>query len=507
MVTNLSMPTRAILLCILIFLSMTLPLRAEEEGAKEEAGSIFTFWPLIDYRESPREKFSSLSILGPLVKIRNSGDSADIAIRPFFYRSGSQSDGTASTEYLYPLASSETWREGSFFQVLKLYQKRSERTDGDVDKRTMLFPFYISGRSEKYGRYVSVFPFYGDIYERFWRDEYHYVLFPFYGRTVKNGTETSNYLYPFFSVTRGENESGFQFWPLYGQSEKEGVFRKRFAMWPVYFLEESGLDTAAPARRFYLFPFYTSAESVMRSERHYLWPFFGYVSDRGKGEEERDYFWPFVVTIRGETRNLDRYLPFFSEDRRKNSLKRWYMWPLYSHEESNCESFRQERDRVLFFLYSDNREIWTIDDRQRRRLAVWPFLTYRNDERGVKTFTFPAPVEPVLNKEGIERSWAPLWRIYIQKWNDAGDSAVSFLWNLYWHEKRNKDLAYEFFPFVFYRSEKQGTEFSLIKGLVRYRETGTKKKLNFLWLPFGIEWGKPAASGEKGGPVEMRSTP
>ena len=53
----------------------------------------------------------------------------------------------------------------------------------------MLFPFYITGRSEKYGPYTSVFPLYGDLYERFWRDEYHYVLFPV---IWQNGEERDN---------------------------------------------------------------------------------------------------------------------------------------------------------------------------------------------------------------------------------------------------------------------------------------------------------------------------
>ena len=45
------------------------------------------------------------------------------------------------------------------------------------------------------------------LYERFWRDEYHYVLFPLYGKTVKKGTTTRNYLYPFFSTISGEKEA------------------------------------------------------------------------------------------------------------------------------------------------------------------------------------------------------------------------------------------------------------------------------------------------------------
>jgi len=486
------MPCRAIILCFLLLLTLSSPLLAEEEKEGDGEGSIITFWPLFDYRESPGEGFSNLSILGPLFKLQKKGGATDLAVRPFFFRSGDGDGKTERSDYLYPLASSESWPEGNYVQILKLYQKRTFLSAAEEEGGTMLFPFYITGRSEKYGSYTSVFPFYGDIYERFWRDEYHYVMFPFYSRTVKNGTESRNYLYPFFSVISGEKEEGFQFWPLYGQAEKEGVYRKRFALWPVYLQEESGLDSDAPTSRFYLFPFYTSLESKKRTERHYLWPFFGYVSDSEKKTEERDYFWPFVATIRGESRNLDRFLPFFSEDRRRQSVKRWYLWPFYSHEELDTESFRQERDRILFFLYSDNRETWTIDGKERRRVAFWPLFTYLRDERGVKTFTFPAPVEPILNKEGIEKNWAPLWRLYIQKWNDAGDSAASFLWNLYWHERREDGLAYEFFPFIYYRSEKQLTELALLKGLIRYRKKDEASKINFFWMPFGVEWGVPS---------------
>jgi len=496
------------LIIFLIALSVASPLFAQEEQqAEAEEGSIITFWPFFDYRESPRQGFRNLSVLGPLFKFQRTGETEVTAVRPFFYRTEDANDDTARTAYLYPLASTETWADRKYSQVLQLFQKRTP-LPGEVERRgTMLFPFYISGTSEKHGHYVSVFPFYGDIYDRFWKDEYHYVLFPLYGRTVKKGTETRNYLYPFFSLIKGEKESGFQFWPLYGQAEKEGVYRKHFALWPIYLQEEQGLDTDSPTRKFYLFPLYTSSISKKRTEKHYLWPFFGYVSDSDKKLEERDYFWPFVVTVRGESRNLDRYLPFYSEDRRKNYLKRWYLWPLYSHEELTSDSYQLERNRLLFFLYSDATETWTVDGASRSKVAFWPLFTYRSDERGVKTVSIPAPVEPILNKDGIENSWAPLWRLYIQRWNDSGDSAVSFLWNLYWHENRRDGLAYELFPFISYRSEKQRTDLALLKGFVRYRKQNETNELRFLWLPFGLEWGKPVMPDQRKPRMDIRSEP
>ena len=479
----------------LSFLFMVAPLWADEEVKSPEEGTIFTFWPLVDYRESPREGYSNLSLLGPLFKFQQRKDDRDLAVRPFFYRTSNVKDKGAATAYLYPLASSESSPEVSTVQVLKLYQKNIYRKDEEEkqEKGTMLFPFYISGRSEKYGPYTSVFPLYGDIYERFWRDEYHYVLFPLYGRTVKNGTTNRNYLYPFFSTTEGEKESGFQFWPLYGQSAKEGVYRKRFMLWPFYLQEQSGLDTDNPTRKLYLLPLYAATDSPKVTARYYLWPFFGHKQEREGNREEWDYFWPFVRTIRGDTRSLDSFLPFYSRDENKGARKLWYMWPLYKHEETDSAVFRQERDRVLYFLYWDSRESWPKDGASRHRTAFWPFFIFNRDERGIKSLSLPALVEPVLDKEGIERSWAPFWRLYQQRWNDKGDSAVSFLWNLYWHEQRDEELAYEFFPALAYRSGHTSADLKLLKGFVHYRNETGGKSLSFFWLPFGIHWGKTGA--------------
>lgn len=475
---------------LLLGLIIAAPLHADE--GKGEEGAIFTFWPLVDYRESPREGYSNVSILGPLFKLQRWGNDRDIAIRPLFYERANTKNETASADYLYPVASTETTTDVTTVQVLKLYQNNIYRKDeGEKqEKSSMLFPFYISGTSEKYGPYTSVFPFYGDMYERFWRDEYHYVLFPLYGRTVKKGTTTRNYLYPFFSSTTGEKESGFQFWPLYGEAAKEGVYSKRFVLWPFYFQESKGLDTDNPTEKRYYFPFYAATDSPQRSSRYYVWPFFGRSSDIKVKEEVRDYFWPFWWTARGERRTVDSYLPFYSSEEGAEKVKRWYLWPLYKHEEFNSAVFREETDRVLYFFYSNRRESWPKDDKEKRRTALWPLFVYSRDTRGVNSFSFPAPVEPVLNKDGIERSWAPLWRLYQQKWNDSGDSAASFLWNLYWHEVRGKDVSFEFFPLLSYRSEKRAADFKVLKGLFRYRSSYGEKSLTLLWLPFGMHWGK-----------------
>ncbi|RII26628.1 MAG: hypothetical protein CXR31_09430 [Geobacter sp.] len=512
-----------VIACCMACCGYTAPLWAAEEGTSAREGTIFTLWPLVDYRESPREHYRNLSLLGPLFKFQAHGDDSTFAVRPLLYRTEDRREQTVQTSYLYPLASTDSSPRATTFQVMQLLQKNVYRKGEEGEEHnSQFFPFYLQGKSQKYGSYTSVFPLYGDIYERFWRDEIHFALFPLYSRTVSRGTTSRNYLYPFFNTIEGDKESGLQFWPLYGQSSKEGVYRKRFVLWPFFLSETRDINTDNPKDRLYLFPFYAALDSPQRTSRHYLWPFFGHTVDRGTGKpeegavapsfeildeyeerntgklEEWDYFWPFWYTVRSAERNEVSWLPFYARTVKKETEKNWYMWPLYRTERLNSPLFRQERNRLLYWLYSDNRESWPVDGASRRKVAFWPLYVYTKDPKGVMGFSFPAPVEPILDKEGIEKNWAPLWRIYQQRWNEQGDSAASFFWNLYWHEARGNDLAYEFFPLLAYRKENQFTDFRLLKGFVGYRNRAGAKRLTLLWLPFGINWGETVAIPSSG---------
>ncbi len=472
------------------YLLTAIPAWCEDGKGDSGEGTVFTLWPLIDYRESPKEGFSNLGILGPLIKIQKQRDEHILAFRPLFFRTSHETQQTAVTDYLYPLASKEVTPEVSRFQVLQLLQINSFRKDEpeNQEQDSMFFPFYINGTSKKYGAYTSLFPLYGNIYERFWRDKYHFILFPLYGSTVNKGTTSRNYLFPIFNTIEGERESGFHLWPLYGQSSKEGVYRKRFVLWPFYLTSQTGLDTTNPAEKLFLFPFYAATDSPDKTARSYLWPFIGYSEDRSRKETERDYVWPLCWTVRGEERRVDSFLPFYFNEEKKESKRSWYLWPLFRRDSLTSDDFVRERERLFYFFYIDSRERWPKDGTERRRTTFWPLFVYSRDTRGVKTFSFPAPVEPILDRDGIEHAWAPLWRIYQQRWTDNGDSMASFLWNLYWHETRGNSLAYELYPLLGYRGEPGLTDMSILKGMVRYRSDGNRKKLNLLWLPFGFAW-------------------
>jgi len=465
--------------------------RGEALPPDKEENTVFTFWPLIDYRENPTQKTSRLSLLGPLISFDRTGEETTTALRPLLHTSTDNKTGNSASYYAYPLASSESTPDVSRFQLLHLLQKDVFRKaePADAERKFMFFPFIINGASKKYGPYTSVFPLYGDIYERFWRDEYHYVLFPLYSRTVKKGTTNYNLLWPFFSRTVGEKETGFQFWPLYGHAEKDGVYSSTFALWPIFSKETRGLDTDNPSSRFNIFPLYSEFDSTYIRSRTWLWPFFGHSTNSRENEEEWDILWPFWLTVRGEKRNITKFLPFYSDEESRDATRNWYLWPLYRIDTMQSTVYRQERQKLLYFLYSDRTESWAVDGKSRRRTAMWPLFVYNRDADDNMSLTLPAPVEPILDKEGIEKSWAPLWRVYVQNWNGRGDSSLSLFWNLYWHENSSESVAWELFPLCSYRGAKESTEIKLLKGLLAYRGESDRGSFSLFWLPLDFTWG------------------
>jgi hypothetical protein len=109
-------------------------------------------------------------------------------------------------------------------------------------------------------------------------------------------------------------------------------------------------------------------------------------------------------------------------------------------------------------------------------------------------FSTLALLEPFFpNNEQIERNWSPLWRIYQRRWDSAGNNASTFLWNLYWKERRGDDLLFELFPLIYYRDEEslQHFELSLLKGLYRYTRESERSCSYLFYLPWG--WCHPLA--------------
>ena len=104
-----------------------------------------------------------------------------------------------------------------------------------------------------------------------------FTLFPLYGRTERKTQRIDNVLWPFFAKISGENESGYKFWPIYGSSRKEGVYRKKFFLWPIFFSESLKLDSENPQEVRAAWPLYVSKESPEKTSQTFLWPLLNFL--------------------------------------------------------------------------------------------------------------------------------------------------------------------------------------------------------------------------------------
>ncbi len=460
-------------------------------AAAPQEDTVRTLWPLFDYRASPHNQYSSLHLLGPLFKLESKARETEFSLRPLLFHAWETGGDATVTEVLYPIGSGKTGKGLTAFQGLQLLQYDFGEAEEGSDNEFMLFPFLFFGEHEERGSFFAFFPFGGTLYEKFGRDEIHFTLFPLFGQTVRGKTTTTNILYPILARIQGEDERGYKIWPLYGESEKDGVYRKQFALWPIFYRQELGLNSENPRRKFGLLPLYASDLSPQRNERFVLWPFFSHIEDQRRGYEEWNFPWPLVRVSSGRYKEGLRVLPLYADERVGAGRNRWFLWPFYKIEEIDSDAFYRRRDRVLFFLYSDLVEQSKEDLAQpKRRRALWPLFQYES-KRGVHHFSTLALAEPFFpDNGGINRNWAPLWRLYQVRWDDDGNEISSLFWNLYWKERRGENVAWELFPLVEYRKERQQLmELSLFKGLMALRREGGEQRLHLFYLPWGIPLG------------------
>ena len=478
---------RRTLCAVCLFLAFCILLPAT--GCAASDGSIFTLWPIVDYRSAPQDNFTSVGLAGPLLRYERSEKRKRFGLRPLYYRETDEK-GIIESDLLYPLMTYRSNEDEHSFQFFHLLT-----SDASVEEGSdfMLFPFLFYRNPPQGEGYFAFFPLGGKILNRFGRDRIEFALFPLYGKTERKGTKTTNLLWPLFSLTQGENERGWAFWPVYGRAEKKGVYRRNFLLWPFFFRADERLDSSDPLHTRAFFPFFYFADSPTRTDHSYLWPFFSHIEDNRKDIEEWNFPWPIFRTIDGRDRKMLRLLPFYSDDRDAKFHSRWLIWPLYKEEESFTQTYSSQRQRVLYFLFSNTREQFVGEERPyRHRVDLWPLFTFEEKD-GLSHFSTLALLEPFFpGNEQIERNWSPLWRIYQRRWDQAGNEASTFLWNFYWKERRGDDLLFELFPLIYYRDEEsqQRFELALLKGLYRYTKKSNQVCSYLLYLPWG--WCHPS---------------
>jgi len=397
--------------------------------------------------------------------------------------------GVESTEFdlAYPLLTYDGYGKEYRFQILQLWNVAGGQSqDGTEARRTTLFPIYFQQRSPKpEENYTALVPFYGHLENRLFHDEIRFVMFPFYAETRKKDVVTDNYLYPFFHLRHGNELTGWQLWPLYGQEYKAltwktnqldesvpiGGHEKFFVLWPFYTRTWTGLGTTNPQSMFTVLPLYSQTRSPLRDSTSYGWPLgFTVTDDREKKYHEYDFPWPLFVFARGEGKTVNRVFPLFSRASNGTLESDWYLWPLYKYNAIHSPPLDRQRTRYGLFIYSDTQVRNTESGESSRRVDFWPFYTYRRELDGSTHLHALAVLEPFLpNVKAIEREYSPLWSLWRAERNPkTGAASQSLLWNLYRRE-----------------SAPDAKKVSLLFGLFQYESNRAGGRVRLCYIPLG----------------------
>jgi len=380
-------------------------------------------------------------------------DSGDIvAFPPFFSDYDNPGVEAHEDDFLYPLFTNGRYGHEKRWQLFQLINGvRGLEPDDATFKQFTLFPIYFKQRSDDTNlNYTAVFPFYGTVKNRLFKDQIHVVMFPGYVQTRKRDVVTDNYFFPFVDVHHGNGMKGWQVWPFAGREHKvittvtngfgDSVMipghEHSFYGWPFYLSQDNGIGSDEPEKLRASIPFYVYARSPAVDSTTVLWPFFTVIDNRARKYHEWQAPWPFIIYARGEDKHTSRVFPFFSESHNATRENDSYVWPFYIYSRLHADPLDQQRKRILFFLYYRYSVKNTEMGWERVRLDMWPFFEWHRDFNGNERLQVLAPLEPAIpDNSRIERNWSPLWSVWrAQKSPVAHTSSQSLLWNLYRHD-------------------------------------------------------------------------
>lgn len=465
--------------------------------------------PLYEHREVPGGLEERTEMLGPVIVSSMDGPREELGFRPLFYWASDGDADTQSLDVLFPFSSYRSKRgEVSFHALFHIVGYKESLYAGEHEERELtLFPLLFTRSSSAPERgYFALFPIYGSMNGKFFRDEIEFFLFPLYLKTTKGAQTTTSYLWPVFAVHSGEGQKGFRVWPLFGYRKQEQQ-EVKFALWPV-FVQSSRVFYGEEIESSSVFPLYSTVRSERGHHTTYLWPFINHTLDKERGYERWDVPWPLA----NYTRQLDdrsreeegykhqrRLFPLYSRDVSGRDSDGFFLWPLYRYNVRYMADHTRRRTSFLLFIYQDTRETARYPGaRDTRRVHLWPLLTYERDTDGHRNISVISPLGPFLmHNKGVERNYEPLWTIFSWKKTPEGYHRSSFLWNTFVTESDGSRLKVRLRPIVplfSLKKSERGTKVSFLGGLLGYsRKDGEdgvrKRRLKLLYIPFTISTG------------------
>jgi hypothetical protein len=259
-------------------------------------GGEWTAGPLIHSFPLTLEPGVGLEAAGPFHYRHGMEDGTLWAVPPLVSVYASADGDRGDVHVLPPLFAWHRWGADRKWQLLQwLSGSNVDAIEAPDTKRFQLFPFVFWQDSPDDTRdYRALFPIYGRVKGRLFRDEAEFLLFPLWLESRKGSVRTRNVLFPFLHLRDGPGMLGWQFFPLVGHERLESGTRtnlsdevvvtpghdKTFALWPIWFRNRVGLGTTNEGRVDAVLPLWYAERTPARDHTSVMWPFGSVTDDR-----------------------------------------------------------------------------------------------------------------------------------------------------------------------------------------------------------------------------------
>lgn len=450
---------------------------------KKENRKRVNIWPLYYYENKKDKGTTEMNFLGPFFTYKEDRKTKESGFSPLYYKIEDKKSGTKTTDFIYPLGKSKIRDGEKDIRLSPLLSSKKRENESFT-----LFPLY-TGKTAKGEGYGGIFPLYGTVKERFGMDEGRFFLWPLYSSSTKDNVKTTNFLWPIFSFSKAKGQEKFQIWPFYSRKKKEGYYDKKFVLWPLFFSEETGLNTDNPTKTKMFFPLYLSIESPQMTSKTFLWPIFSHTINKAKGFENHSVFPIFsktVATTEGSEREGFRIFPIFGKRKAEGYKKSFFLAPLYWSEVQEGTNY-QETTKRWFFINKSETKLWTNKGESEKEIHFWPAFNYRKKRDDSSKLFFPYLF--LLQDEGFERNF-PFLILYHYEKDKEGTASWDLLWRFMSGERSDRGSRFEISYLIDYEKDRKDdrVDVSFLKGLVSYSNYSEKKYLSFFYLPFGFAW-------------------
>ena len=369
--------------------------------------------------------------------------------RPLFVRAVDPAADRATWDFLWPIASGNTFGKQKSWRFAISWFLDQDRTDSESQYRFWFLPFWFHGRDEGGAGYAALFPLGGEIRNILFKDRIRFVLWPLWTQSRVNDVRTTDVLWPVYSrtTTPDHHLEQWRVFPLYAHAKNARQYEKQTVLWPIWTWARY-VHPKANGTAWVLFPLCGRIDLNSQKGWMLLPPFFQHI----RGEQlTRTYCpWPF---FQRETGVREKFVLWPLYGYRKDGLleRRNWLWPFVRREQNEWGRKKTVRWNLVP-LYASLTESEKVPPPAPQaaeaagaapaaprvtgnRTKLWPVFSRRydldeNTYRLRLLDLWPGPHPPP-----VERSWAPLWTVLDYRVRGT-DSDLDAFWGLYRDTRR-----------------------------------------------------------------------